>query len=152
MVTNTITVYRKTDSETDMGDGPASSSGWATQGIIFQWRVAQAACTHTTTAASAGRPSTLAPCPWRTSKSTVPLSPNLSSGRSMWTACPLHCAAAGPFVATGNINFVSSRVIDSPLRYHAPGMARTVHFVPVSCSAPPTLRTYSAATLARAGT
>ena len=61
----------------------------------------------------------------------------------MWTACPLHCAAAGPFGAMGNINFVSSRVIHSPLRYLARRMAPTVHFVPVPGSAPPACRTHS---------
>ena len=89
----------------------------------------------------------LAPCPWRTSTSTIPLLPTLSSGRMMLTACPLHCAAAGPFVATGNIAFVSSRVIHSPLQYLARRMAPTAHF---SCSTSPASRTHSSATLARA--
>ena len=65
----------------------------------------------------------------------------------MWTACPLHCAAAGPFVATGNIAFVSSCVIHSPLRYLARRMAPTAHF---SCYTSPAYRTHSSATLARA--
>ena len=78
---------------------------------------------------------------------TIPLLPTLSSGRMTWTACPLHCAAASPFVATGNIAFVSSRVIHSPLQYLARRMAPTAHF---SCSTSPASRIHSSATLARA--
>ena len=65
----------------------------------------------------------------------------------MWTACLLHCAAAGPFVATGNIAFVSSRIIHSPLRYLARRMAPTADFL---CSTPSVSCTHSSANLARA--
>ena len=78
---------------------------------------------------------------------TAPVFVGLGSGRMMWTACLLHCVAAGPFVATGNMAFVSSRVIHSPLWYLARRMAPTAHF---SCSTSPASRTHSSATLARA--
>ena len=45
MVTNVITVNRKTDSETGIGDGGPSSSGQSPQGISLDWRVTHAAYT-----------------------------------------------------------------------------------------------------------
>ena len=88
-----------------------------------------------------------APCPWRHSTSTIPLPPTLSPGRMMWTACPLHCAATGPFRRHGEY-----RLCVLPRHPFSPAiprtrMAPTAHF---SCSSPPVSRTHSSATLARA--